>query len=71
MGEGADAPEADARIAAQTAFDTADQDKDGKVDATEAAAVPGLNFASADTDKDSSLSREEYMAAIALGRPRG
>jgi hypothetical protein len=61
----------EARIAAQTAFDTADRDKDGKVDATEASSVPGLDFAAADADKNQSLNREEYMAAIALGRPRG
>lgn len=64
----AQAPSREAGIAAQTAFDTADQNKDGKVDPTEASAVPGLNFAAADADKDASLSRQEYMAAIALGR---
>jgi hypothetical protein len=65
-------PAGPAGIAAQTAFDTADQDKDGKVDSAEASAVPGLDFAAADTNKDASLSRQEYLGAIALGsRPRG
>ncbi len=64
----AQSPSKEAGIAAQTAFDTADQNKDGKVDAAEASAVPGLNFEAADTDKNASLSRPEYLSAIALGR---
>jgi hypothetical protein len=60
------------QAAAQTAFDTADQNKDGKVDSAEASAVPGLDFAAADANRDASLSRPEYLAAIALGsRPPG
>src|SRR5688500_4081357 len=45
-------PAGPAGIAAQTAFDTADQDKNGKVDSAEASAVPGLDFAAADANKD-------------------
>jgi hypothetical protein len=70
-GGGAQLPSSQAGVAAQTAFDTADRDKDGEVNATEASSVPGLNFAAADTDKNASLDRQEYMAAIALNRPPG
>jgi hypothetical protein len=64
-------PSSQAGVAAQTAFDTADRDKNGQVDPTEASSVPGLNFAAADTDQNASLDRQEYLAAIALNRPRG
>jgi Ca2+-binding EF-hand superfamily protein len=53
------------------AFDTADKDKDGKITRDEAAAVPGLNFTSADTNADASLSRQEYQVAMAGAQPRG
>lgn len=53
------------------AFDTADKDKDGKVTRDEASAVPGLNFTSADTNADASLSRQEYQVAMAGAQPRG
>jgi hypothetical protein len=52
-------------------FDTADKDKDGKVTRAEAADVQGLNFSSADTDGDASLSRQEFQVAMAGAQPRG
>lgn len=56
---------------AQVTFDTADKDKDGKITRDEATAVPGLNFTSADTNADASLSRQEYQVAMAGAQPRG
>jgi len=53
------------------AFDTADKDKDGKITRDEATVVPGLNFTSADTNADASLSRQEYQVAMAGAQPRG
>jgi hypothetical protein len=52
-------------------FDTVDKDKDGKVTRAEAADVQGLNFSSADTDGDASLSRQEFQVATAGAQPRG
>jgi Ca2+-binding EF-hand superfamily protein len=52
-------------------FETADKDKDGKVTRAEAADVQGLNFSSADTDGDASLSRQEFQVAMAGAQPRG
>ena len=52
-------------------FDTADKDKDGKITRDEASTVPGLNFTSADTNADASLSRQEYQVAMAGAQPRG
>jgi Ca2+-binding EF-hand superfamily protein len=52
-------------------FDTADKDKDGKVTRAEAADVTGLNFSSADTNADASLSRQEFQVAMAGTQPRG
>ncbi len=56
---------------AQVTFDTADKDKDGKITRDEATEVPGLNFTSADTNADASLSRQEFQVAIAGAQPRG
>jgi len=53
------------------AFDTADKDKDGKITRDEATVVPGLNFTSADTNADASLSRQEFQVAMAGAQPRG
>ena len=53
------------------AFDTADKDKHGKITRDEATVVPGLNFTSADTNADASLSRQEYQVAMAGAQPRG
>jgi EF hand len=55
----------------QVTFDTADKDKDGKVTRAEAADVDGLNFSSADTNADASLSRQEFQVAMAGAQPRG
>ena len=55
----------------QVSFDTADKDKDGKITRDEATAVPGLNFTSADTNADASLSRQEFQVAMAGAQPRG
>jgi Ca2+-binding EF-hand superfamily protein len=52
-------------------FDTADKDKDGKITRAEAADVDGLNFSSADTNADASLSRQEFQVATAGVQPRG
>ena len=65
------APGAGQQRQAQVTFDTADKDKDGKVTRDEASAVPGLNFTSADTNADSSLSRQEFQVAMAGAQPRG
>jgi EF hand domain-containing protein len=55
---------------AQVSFDTADKDKDGKVTRQEASDVPGLDFTSADTNADASLSRQEFQVALAGAQPR-
>jgi len=55
---------------AQVSFDTADKDKDGKITRQEASVVPGLDFVSADTNADSSLSRQEFQIALAGSQPR-
>jgi len=55
---------------AQVTFDTADKDKDGKVTRQEASVVPGLDFVSADTNADASLSRQEFQIALAGSQPR-
>jgi hypothetical protein len=65
------APGAGQQRQAQVTFDTADKDKDGKITRDEATVVPGLNFTSADTNADASLSRQEYQVAMAGAQPRG
>jgi hypothetical protein len=56
--------------AQRISFETADKDHDGKVNRSEASSFPGLDFARADSDRDSSLSRQEFLAAV-RERPRG
>jgi hypothetical protein len=56
---------------AQVSFDTADKNKDGKINRDEATDVPNLNFSSADVNADASLSRQEFQTAMAGARPRG
>jgi Ca2+-binding EF-hand superfamily protein len=56
---------------AQLSFDTVDKDKDGKITRAEAEDVDGLNFSSADTNADASLSRQEFQVAMAGAQPRG
>ena len=43
-------------------FDEVDQNRDGQITASEAAAVEGLDFSTADANQDGALSREEYEA---------
>jgi len=65
------APGAGQQRQAQVTFDAADKDKDGKITRDEASAVPNLNFTSADTNADASLSRQEFQVAMAGAQPRG
>jgi hypothetical protein len=67
----AEAPPGQPGLPAQASFDVADADKDGTVDSSEARAVPGLDFATADADRNESLSRQEFMTAMAGSRPPG
>ena len=43
------------------AFEDVDQDSDGMISETEASAVEGLDFATADANQDGAISREEYQ----------
>ncbi|MCB1744512.1 MAG: hypothetical protein KDK91_29360 [Gammaproteobacteria bacterium] len=52
-------------LAAAPAFEDVDANGDGMISATEAAAVEGLDLATADTNGDGSLSQDEYEAAAA------
>jgi EF hand len=45
------------------AFEEVDTNSDGQISQEEAAAIEGLDFATADTDQDGALSMEEYNAA--------
>lgn len=45
------------------AFEEVDANGDGQISQEEAAAIEGLDFATADTNQDGALSREEYEAA--------
>jgi hypothetical protein len=57
---------------ANASFDAADTDKDGVVSRSEASAISGLDFSSADADNNSTLDRQEFTLAMAgSGRPRG
>lgn len=69
-GDGVPGPRSGDRTA-QVSFDAADADKDGKVDKTEAAGIPGFNFTSADVDDNESISRQEFQTAMANSTPRG
>jgi hypothetical protein len=44
-------------------FEEVDQNGDGMISQEEAAAVEGLDFATADTNQDGSLDRDEYNQA--------
>jgi hypothetical protein len=46
-------------------FETADKNKDGRINRTEADDVPGLDFSAADTNEDASLTRAEFRVALA------
>jgi hypothetical protein len=54
-------------------FEAADKNKDGALSRQEASAVPGLDFAAADTNNSQTLDFSEYMAAITKfsATPRG
>jgi hypothetical protein len=56
---------------AQLSFEAVDTNHDGVITQNEALAVPGLDFASADTDNSHTLSRQEFDAAMAKTRPGG
>jgi len=46
-------------------FEEVDTNGDGQISQEEAAAIEGLDFATADTNQDGALSMEEYSAAQA------
>ncbi len=48
----------------QVSFDTADKDKDGRVNREEGGMIAGFDFSRADTNADASLSRQEIQAAM-------
>jgi hypothetical protein len=50
---------------AMPTFEEVDANSDGQISQEEAAAIEGLDFATADTDQNGSLSMEEYNAAQA------
>jgi Ca2+-binding EF-hand superfamily protein len=50
-------------LAQAPAFEEVDQNSDGMISQEEAAAVEGLDFATADTNQDGSLDRSEYESA--------
>jgi hypothetical protein len=51
-------------LAATPRFEDLDKDKDGKLSRSEAAAVEGLDFAKADSNKNGTIERSEYQAAV-------
>lgn len=55
-----------AQQAPQPSFEQADRNKDGMIDKSEAAVVPGLsaNFEKMDTNKDGKLDRSEFERAL-------
>ena len=68
------AVEESARSAAeapQVTFEAADANGDGRITAQEAFAVPGLQFERMDSDKNQSVTPQEFATAMALARPRG
>ena len=52
-------------------FETADKNKDGKITREEAMDVKVINFTTAGTNSDASLSRQEFQTAMAGSQPRG
>jgi hypothetical protein len=68
---GAQIPSSQQGVAAQTSFTLADQNDDGFVSRDEASTIAGLDFSSADADRNAQLSPEEYRTAMEAARPRG
>ena len=56
--------------AARPTFGQVDANGDGRITAAEALAVPGLDFSRMDTDKNQTVTPEEFASAMAL-KPRG
>jgi hypothetical protein len=69
--EGGAARETRKARTAPVSFETADKNKDGRINRTEAGDVPGLDFSAADTNEDASLTRQEYRIALAASQSRG
>jgi Ca2+-binding EF-hand superfamily protein len=55
----------------QVSFETADKNKDSKVNKEEAGQIAGFDFSRADTNHDETLSRQEFQVAMATSTPRG
>jgi hypothetical protein len=55
----------------QVAFEAADKDRNGSIDADEAEDIDGFNFTSADVDDNELVSREEYQSVMRNSQPRG
>ena len=55
----------------QVSFQQADKNKDGKVNTEEGNDIAGFDFSRADTNGDSSLSQQEFNAAMARSTARG
>jgi alpha-D-ribose 1-methylphosphonate 5-triphosphate synthase subunit PhnI len=55
----------------QVTFETADKNRDGKVNKEEAGQIAGFDFSRADTNQDATLSRQEFQIAMAKSTPRG
>jgi len=55
----------------QASFDKTDKNSDGKVSREEAGTIDGFNFSKADVDGNVSLSRQEFLSAMAASVPRG
>jgi hypothetical protein len=65
------APQTRSRRTAPVSFQTADKNKDGRINRTEASDIPGFDFSDADTNEDASLSRQEFRVALAGWQSRG
>jgi hypothetical protein len=57
--------------ASRPTFEQVDANGDGRITAAEALAVPGLDFARMDTDKNQTVTPEEFASAMALSRRPG